>query len=360
MIHRGRVATVALVLAGCTTTHIESITTLTERDGDRAAESPATESGSPSTSRPVAHPAGFASYVKDGTGDGSGGSPPPSSSTTVTTDKGAYAYGEPIRVTFAGFAGNAFDWISFAPEGSSEETISWWSYTHGAHGGTIQTHPADVLPTGTFVARGYFDDSYAIEAVSTPFTIGAMPALPVSVSTDKASYGGLETVLVTFSGFGGDPLDWIGPYPPHASMLSYSTWRFTDGMTSGTLALPPLYGGTQEIRAFEANKYELKGRSATFTVAAEVKTDRAAYGAGMPVVVSFGGMAGPWSENWVAISVFGSEPEAYETWMATGTKAGGTRSFDVSGLPDGTYVARAFFGADPIARAESAPFTIAR
>jgi hypothetical protein len=374
---RGGVAivVVALVFAGCTTRIDETFFEPTPR-GPTEGPKPVGESA-PSADSPMARMriSGIRGrgepspvwtwHVNEETGGGtssSGGEepPPPAPTTSVATDKSSYAYGEQIKITFALFPGNAFDWVSFAPQGSSAETIAWWSYTHGAHGGSIVTHPVDALPPGTFVARGYYDDGWTVATESAPFTVGPLPALAASVTTDKTNYGGLETVVVTFNGLAGGWADWLGSYPTHASMLSYGPWSYTNGATSGTLSMPALYAGTQEIRAFEANRFELKGRSLPITVAPQVATDRTTYAAGEAVVVSFGGMAGPWSENFVALAEEGSAPEAYLVSVATRSAPKGARTFDVSALPDGTYVARAYFGSDPVAKATSPSFTIAR
>lgn len=361
MIQRGVAVTVVLVLTGCT-----QVTEFHSQDADLDQEprsNAASEADAPfparmrvAGTRRVGLPA-WDAHVNEGAG---GGSIPPPTTTSVATDKTSYAFGEPIKITFADFPGNAFDWVSFAPESSPAETIAWWSYTHGAHDGTIQTHPVDVLPTGTFVARGYLDDGWTIVTESAPFTIGAMPSLSVTVATDKTSYGGLETVFVTFDGLPGNDTDWLGTYPPYASMMSYGPWRYAGGLTSGTLSLPALYAGPQEVRAFAANRFELKGRSATITIEPQVTTDRTTYGVGQPVLVTFGGMAGPWLENFVAIATADSAPQAYIAAAPTGTSPRGTKTFDVSALADGSYVARAYFPTSPTAGATSVPFTIAR
>jgi hypothetical protein len=367
------IVVVALALVGCTTrvdeTFFESTTERPTRsakpvdDEAPSAPPPARTRVSGIEGRGAPSPV-WTWKVTEGTGGSE--EPPPSSpsppapTTSVATDKTAYAFGEPITITFALFPGSAFDWLSFAPQGSSAATIGWWTYTHGVHGGSILTHPADLLPPGTFVARGYFDDGWTIATESAPFTVGAMPSLPATVTTDKTTYGGLETVVVTFDGLAGGSTDWLGSYPTYASMLSYGPWRYTNAATGGTLTMPALYAGTQEIRAFESNRYEIKGRTLPITIEPQVATDHATYGAGESVVVSFGGMAGPWSQNFVAIAAEDSALEAYLASAPTASSPKGTRTFDVSALPDGNYVARAYFGGDPVAKATSAAFTIAR
>ena len=280
--------------------------------------------------------------------------PPPS----VTTDKASYAYGEPITVTYANMAGNWFDWVSFAPQGSSPEAWGWFVYTKSNASGTVTTALEDKLPSGTYVARAHFDDSYVIEAESAPFVVGAMPALTATVTTDKASYTGLEPVSVTYAGLAGTSADWVGSYKTFGSMMSYASYTYTDGQPSGTVDLWPLFSGTWEIRAFESDGYELAGRSATVSVSPEIATDKSTYGPTEAIVVRFGGSSGLYKTDRVALAEADAAPEVVVSSQLVDWEPGGTRTFDASGLAPGIYVARLYFGAHPAPSAESASFVV--
>ncbi len=104
----------------------------------------------------------------------SGTSAPFTTGVGVTVDKSSYMVDEPIDVTWTRLPGNAHDWIAIAPEGSSPLTITSWIYT----GGAVSDH--HVFPgagvAGSYVARAFADDSYAIYAETPAFAVTAPPA----------------------------------------------------------------------------------------------------------------------------------------------------------------------------------------
>ena len=280
--------------------------------------------------------------------------------TAVSASSSTYHFGDVITVSFDAMPGNRSDWIAIAPLNAAPNEFSWWSYTDGAASGSFTTEADDKLPPGTFVVRAFFDDGYTIEAESEPFTIdGSLGTLAAQLTPLKGSYGGLEPVEVTFSGLAGNSNDWIGAFRTWGSMKSFYTRTFTDGLTSGTAELTPMYAGTWELRAFESGTYDLKGRSATtITVTPQVATDLPEYSGSQQVIVRFGGMAGEYANESIAIAQAGSASDTSVLTQNVDWDAGGERSFDVSSLPSGSYVARIFFPNVSGAQAESAAFTI--
>lgn len=280
--------------------------------------------------------------------------------TTVTTDKTSYAFEEPVTVSWTNMQGDAKDWISIAPQGSSLDTFTWWEYTEGGFSGQY-VRPGS-LPPGTFVARAFFADTVVLRAESQPFTVAAPASQPVTLSTDKASYGGLETVQVSFSGMaGGDPAsatDWVGVYEPHGDMYRFRGWAYTGGATAGTVGVWPLRFGTWVVRGFYNDNYFMKGQTAsTITVVAGVTTDKPTYTTADTITVRFGGMIAR-SFDFVALASAGTPAGSYTLWKYTNARAGGTVTFPASQLGPGSYVARAFFDSETTPRAEGGVFTI--
>ena len=277
--------------------------------------------------------------------------------TTIATDKSTYALGEVISITFSGMLGDKYDWISLAPAGSSVQDYSWARVTRGLLEGTVATESRDSPPPGTWVARAYFAGDYTLAAESAAFTVTEPSSYPVTLSTDKSAYSGLEPVKVTFSGMEGNIADWVGVAYPTATTMHHYAWTYCNSQVSGTVELPPVYAGTWEVRAFFDNGFAMQGRSAQFTVSAAVATDKPSYAAGEPVVARFGGMAG-WDKDWLGLSVAGSNTNTFERYVYTSGEAAGTRTFDTAGLAPGSYVIRTYFDDSLKMESESAPFTI--
>jgi len=79
--------------------------------------------------------------------------------------------GSPVRlhVTFQDLPGGATDWISIAPLGSSDTTVTTWGYTGAQVNGSVDLN-APAAP-GTYVARAYINDSYTKIAESASFVL---------------------------------------------------------------------------------------------------------------------------------------------------------------------------------------------
>lgn len=88
--------------------------------------------------------------------------------TTISTTANTYTEAQTITVNYAGMSGAATDWISIATEGSAADQFVLWVYTNGAASGTATFSAAGLSAGGPYVARAYFNDSFTVEATSTP------------------------------------------------------------------------------------------------------------------------------------------------------------------------------------------------
>ena len=89
--------------------------------------------------------------------------------TTISTDHASYVPGATITVTYSGLPGNLDDWIAIAPAGSANTSyLAGYVFTNGQTSGTATfTAPA----AGTYVARSFPNNTYALIAESASFTV---------------------------------------------------------------------------------------------------------------------------------------------------------------------------------------------
>ena len=274
--------------------------------------------------------------------------------TTISADKGSYANGEMITISYANMQGSFSDWVAVAPQGAPDDEFSWWEYTKGAFSGSFQLN---TLPQGTYVARAYFNDGFTRRAESTPFTVGAPTGLPVTLTTDKTTFSGLEPVLVNYTGMAGTPNDWIGGFHPMSDNRYFRARSYTNGTTNGLGVIWGLPAGSWELRAFFNDEFVLQGRTGPITVTTAVETDKTTYAMGETIAVRAGGMLGD-KRDWVSVSSPGAAPGSFERWQHTGGWPLGTYYFNTNDIGPGTYVARAHYNDESTVRAESATFTI--
>ncbi|MED6326867.1 MAG: hypothetical protein VYE14_05840, partial [Verrucomicrobiota bacterium] len=148
----------------------------------------------------------------------------------------------------------------------------------------------------------------------------SLPLLGQEVSTDFSNYAAEEEIIVTFSDGPGNPKDWVGLYKQEmvAGEDSSLAWAYVDGTETGTEGLAEgeltftdgmTDEGIYEARFFEDNGYTLLAK-AVFTVGdvgPTVKTDKAVYTPGEPIVVDF--LVGPGNpKDWVGLYKVGMVP----------------------------------------------------
>ena len=184
------------------------------------------------------------------------------------------------------------------------------------------------------------------------------PVLGQEISTDYSNYAAEEEIIVTFSDGPGNPKDWVGLYKQEmvAGEDSSLAWAYVDGTETGTEGLTEgeltfadgmTDEGIYEARFFEDNGYTLLAK-AVFTVGdvgPTVKTDKAVYTPGEPVVVDF--LVGPGNpKDWVGLYKVGMVPGnvgSLAWFYVDGTKDGnegvefGTLTFEGGMTDEGDY-----------------------
>lgn len=198
-----------------------------------------------------------------------------------------------------------------------------------------------------------------------PRCIGALLALVAftattlaqcSVSTSKPVYAPGEEIFVNYSGFPGDPKDWLVVSP--ASMSDEQTmgnWKWTGGPTSGSMSFAGLQAGDYEVRAYYRNetsnvrcRYRFRiGNADTQT---RVKTQKDVYAPNEAIVVDFSGFPGD-PKDWITVSPVGmKDGDTMGNWQYLGSKQSGSLTF--GGISTaGEYEARAYFNNDYTVRA---------
>lgn len=175
----------------------------------------------------------------------------------VATDFASYGANEGIVLSYSSMPGNAQDYVAVSAAGSpATSTIQRFS-TNGQISGT-QAFAA--LPAGNYEARAYVNNTSTIIAVQ-PFTVTA-----TTLSTDATTYTTADPVNVSFDGMPGNAQDYIAVSAVGSSVMSYVTFFYTAGATTGTHQFTGLPAGTYEIRAYYNNSHTVSARSATFTV----------------------------------------------------------------------------------------------
>ena len=186
----------------------------------------------------------------------------------------------------------------------------------------------------------------------------SLPLLGQEVSTDFSNYAAEEEIIVTFSDGPGNPKDWVGLFKQEmvAGEDSSLAWAYVDGTETGTEGLAEgeltfadgmTDEGIYEARFFEDNGYTLLAK-VVFTVGDVgpiVKTDKAVYTPGEPIVVDF--LVGPGNEkDWVGLYKVGMVPGnvgSLAWFYVDGTKDGnegvefGTVTFNGGMTDEGDY-----------------------
>lgn len=182
--------------------------------------------------------------------------------TSVTTNAATYTSGTPIVVSWMGAAGAAGDWVAISAAGSPATSYIRYALTNGEVNGSRTFFAA--LPPGSYVARLYYNSSYAIQAESVAFTV--TPAT-TAVTTNASSYTPGTPVVVSWTDGPGAPGDFVAISVDGAPVTSFVAYKtigpVTDGSHTFTVALPP---GTYRARFYYHSSYTLLAQSAPFTV----------------------------------------------------------------------------------------------
>lgn len=269
-------------------------------------------------------------------------------SSSVIAAKSSFGLSEPIVIRYDAFEGNATDWIGIFPADDPAASFVGWLYTDGATRGAV-TIPG-LTSSGSYVARGFWNDELEVRGESQPFSIVAAPA----VWSDAPHVDLGADVAVSFSSFGADPTDRIGLFREGAADDDAASWRSTGGTTDGSIAFSALPAGTYTARGFIAGAVAHSAESAPFTVGsgAVVAATKSTYASAEPVVVTFDRLPGA-PTDWIGLySDSLTSPPALVASQPTGGVTAGAVSF--TGLPHGPYRARAFsVDANGVSRCEA-------
>ncbi len=106
---------------------------------------------------------------------------------------------------------------------------------------------------------------YTVLQVSAPTTPPSTSTATLTVSPTTVVRGG--TLTVSWSVASGRVQDWIGFFKVGAPNTSYVWWKYTNGLTSGSIMLAaPTTAGSYEFRYLLNNGFTDSGRSGTVTV----------------------------------------------------------------------------------------------
>lgn len=166
---------------------------------------------------------------------------------SVTTDSSTYSSGDPITTSFTSNTPTNTDWISIAPSGSSLTTFSAFLYTGGGSSGMLTFNIT--LPNGTYVARLFRNNSFALVDESPTFTVsnGMMGSTTLSVPQPLEP---TSSIAVSYNNMPGNGTDWLAISNAGAPADSYLRYTFTSGLINGTWTSAPLPAGNYEARAF--------------------------------------------------------------------------------------------------------------
>jgi hypothetical protein len=272
-------------------------------------------------------------------------------SLTLTCSASPCTRADTLTVTFTGMPGNRYDWIALVPAGAPTTSYTRAVFTLGAIAGTVTFTG---VASGTYVARAQAGPTYTqAGADSGPLTVEGAPGATLGVACAPACASG-QSLVVTFANMPGLRYDWLAAVRVGLSNDRYDRFAETGGAEDGTIDLGTLPPGTYTIQAFVGPTYTVAGSSTPFTVDGTLPTPTvSASVAGTTVTVTYGSMAG-YSRDWIAVAPAGSDATTYVKYVYTEGKTSGTAVF--TGLPSGTYVARAFFDNTFTIAAQSPPF----
>ncbi len=171
---------------------------------------------------------------------------------------------------------------------------------------------------------------------------------------------GANAVSVSWTTTPGNTTDYVAVAPVGAPPSVTTKFAYTGGAASGNVNLTGIGGGTYVARVFLQNNLWITAETSSFVVAGTGTTVslNAASVLTSPsnIIIDYAGMSGS-SVDWIAIAPAGSPNTTYTQYKYTGGALSGSATFP--NIPNGTYVARAFFNNSYVKQAETASsFTV--
>jgi len=156
-----------------------------------------------------------------------------------------------IRMTFSGFPGNDLDYISIATPGSSPGSYLEYKFLNKRQSGTLALSGRAF---GVYELRGYFNNENVIR-FQTQVVVGDQTLV---ITPDKPVFNSNEIIKLTYSGFPGNPQDWISIAKIGTPPTSYVQYKFLNSVKSGGLTFDPVPDGEYELRGYVNNEYVIR------------------------------------------------------------------------------------------------------
>lgn len=192
------------------------------------------------------------------------------------------APGASVTIGVSGGPGNATDWVTVAPVGSSDATYPVWRYLNGqltAPGTGISSGsfsmPVPSTP-GTYEIRLFASNSFTRVGTAVAQVQVTGTTLTANSSSSPISVTRGTSITAAWTNGPGNALDWVALAAVGAPASSILQWKYLSGGTaagsavatpSGNLTLTaPNTSGTYEIRLYSNNSYTVVVTSPTITV----------------------------------------------------------------------------------------------
>jgi hypothetical protein len=264
-----------------------------------------------------------------------------------------------VVVNWAGTPGNTDDYVAIAAAGSSPFSIVKFVTTGGAVSGTATITG---IPTGNnYVARVFLKNHSWITAETAPFNVaGAITTVSLNPGSTLATP---STIIADFTNMSGSTTDWISIAPQGSADNFYTAFQFTNGTISSppTVSFSNVLAGTYVLRAYFNNTFTKRAESAPFVITGTGTTIALNNNAGQTdlttgkIVLTYANMSGS-TTDWISLAAPGSADTSYQFFQFVPTVTNGNATF--TGVPQGTYVGRAYFNNTYQKHAETPSFTV--
>jgi len=187
------------------------------------------------------------------------------SAATLTTDKPSYTTTDTVKINFKEMDNHHKDWIGIYPSDSSTEwkNVLKWAWTQNKSEGTLTFKN---LPAGHYEVRGFYNNSYDIEARKHFVVVpNNHPGTKAELSASKAVFQASEDVLINFKNINGATNDWLAIYPADKNndWENVVKWKFNKGgVKAGQANFDKLAPGNYEARIFYNNTFKMEGKVA--------------------------------------------------------------------------------------------------
>lgn len=168
--------------------------------------------------------------------------------TKITPTQAVVKPNDSIRMTFSGFPGNDMDYISIAQPGSSPGSYLEYKFLNKMQSGTLALSGRAF---GVYELRGYFNNETVIR-FQTQVVVGEQTLV---ITPDKPVFNSNEIIKLNYSGFPGNPQDWISIAKTGSPPTSYINYKYLNAVKSGSLTLDPVPDGEYELRGYVNNEY---------------------------------------------------------------------------------------------------------